>query len=329
MRESLQLVSIAEVLIQRSLSPVPHLHLLRTVMGFPESDLQVRMGRTALSKSRWVKILAEEQWEDGSWGRLHSRDTSRKQKIPTTEIGVLRSLALGLTKHDPMLAMASKYLQSVLHGDIDVVDRPESNNRWKTGVRLFAAATLAMIEPEAPALDRIWEVWCEIATRSFASGGYDAQDESRAHQDLTGASVTGSYLSLNNPYTLRLLASRSGSLPELVERSLLAWLFGLPEGIRTFEQKLNDPPALESAGRLDRWFSSHALLAKFPGWRRHAAGAVQWIWKQRTEEGIWDFGARVPSSTVLPYSESWRRAGAREVDWTVRVLLLLRHFYPQ
>jgi hypothetical protein len=37
-------------------------------------------------------------------------------------------------------------------------------------------------------------------------------------------------------------------------------------------------------------------------------------------------GARAAISTALPLSESWRKKGARALDWTTRVLTLLRRY---
>ncbi len=82
-----------------------------------------------------------------------------------------------------------------------------------------------------------------------------------------------------------------------------------------------------SWGRLERWFLSQELLAGYPSWRVLAAGMMQWLCEARRPNGMWDFGSRVSNTLVLPMSESWRRRGARQNDWTTRVLLLLRSFY--
>lgn len=82
-----------------------------------------------------------------------------------------------------------------------------------------------------------------------------------------------------------------------------------------------------SWGRFERWFLSQELLAGYPGWSILAADMMQWLWEARSPDGKWDFGPRGPNMLVLPMSESWRRRGARQNDWTTRVLLLLRSFY--
>jgi hypothetical protein len=66
---------------------VVRFRLLRDVLRRPPDSAEVTRAKTNLSKSRWVQELQKEQWDDGSWGRFHTEDTSVKQKIATTEVG--------------------------------------------------------------------------------------------------------------------------------------------------------------------------------------------------------------------------------------------------
>jgi hypothetical protein len=303
--------------------PVVRWLLLRDVLRREPGDAELGRAGESLATSRWVCQLEGEQWEDGSWGRLHSMDYRAGQRIPTTEVGVERALALGLPADHPILVRAADYLSGVLQGTIVPRDRPERNDRWPTGVRLIAAATLALIRPESPLLDEVWELWVQVARRALRSGTYDPGAESDAHRELTGATVAGSYLVLNNRYALALLGARPGALPPELERDLVRWVWGYPQGVRYLGEPLSAPPRCQTGGPLDRWLRSLALLLRFPSCRQLGAEAVDWLWAQRTAAGFWDFGSR-PDSPALPLSESWRRKGARQIDWTVRVLLLLR-----
>jgi hypothetical protein len=117
-----------------------------------------------------------EQWADGSWGAFHSRNTRLKQKIVTTEAGVERALALGLDAAHPILEKTTNYLLRVMNGEIPFPDRHEKNDRWKTGMRLFLASTLALIHPNHPVLDQDRKLWVSIAELTFQSGKYDKGD---------------------------------------------------------------------------------------------------------------------------------------------------------
>jgi len=48
------------------------------------------------------------------------------------------------------------------------------------------------------------------------------------------------------------------------------------------------------------------LLSCFPSWRKFARNIIDWLWTQRNNEGLWDFGPRANTSVYFPLSESWR-----------------------
>jgi hypothetical protein len=317
------IVEVANSILDKSPGPVVRLRLLRDVLGFDPQSPQLREARSALEHSRWVQVLADEQRPDGSWGPFHSRDTRLRQKTLTTEMGIERAVSLGLVPSHPILQKASAYIQSLMEGKTPFPDRQEKNDRWQTGVRLFLAATLALIEPDHPAIARDLTLWLAIAQRAFQSGDYNAQDEIKAHVQLTGATVKGSYLALGGKYQLRLLGSGDGLLSDQLETALLQWLWHRQEGIGYLGVALNRPPA-GGPGPVDRWFASHELLSRlFPAWQQTARPAIAWIWQQRDEHGYWDFGPSPASSCCLPFSDSWRTKTNRQFDWTARVLTLL------
>jgi len=80
-------------------------------------------------------------------------------------------------------------------------------------------------------------------------------------------------------------------------------------------------------GHVDRWLTSQELLADFPSWSGLAGNIVTWLWAQRSEDEGWDFGPRLAFSAALPLSETWRKKGARRLDWSTRVLTLLQRWY--
>lgn len=319
----------AERILAQQPDPVVRFRLLRDVLCRPAGDPQLLLAAEQRDASCQVRALLDEQWQDGSWGRLHTQDYAGMQRVPTTEAGVERALALGLGATHPVLRHAAAYLIGVLKGRMQRRDRPEVNDRWETGVRLFTAATLARFDPHLAVLDEVLQLWSEIATRTFASGAYDPQAEIRAHRDLTGASVEGSYLVIDNKYALALLGSRVASLPFDLEAALAQWLWRKEDGIGYLRQPLSQPPHPMKAGPLERWFASHELLSVFPSWRSRAGEIVSWLWEQRTPGGWWDFGPRPAFSAVLPLSETWRRKGARRTDWTTRALLLLHRYHTE
>lgn len=165
-------------------------------------------------------------------------------------------------------------------------------------------------------------LWSELLRRSFASGKHRLEDEIEAHRALTGASIAGSYLQLNNRYTLTLLSARPECLKAALAKAYLAWLWSHPQGVGYLSVPLGANPPELAAGPLDRWLSSLELLARFPNGAGLPSSAIKDLWALRSGDG-WDLGPRAGSSTGLPLSRDWRGSGSRRADWTTRILVLL------
>ncbi len=300
--------------------------LLRDVLRLSADAPDLQEARANLEHSQCIHALAAEQWADGGWGAFHSRSTFSKQKIPSTEVGVERAVALGLDPFHPILSKASAYILDVMQGRRAFPDYHEKNDRWQTGMRLFLASTLSLICPEHPILNADRTLWIEIARRAFRSGRYSAEDEIDAHAELTGATVKDTYLVLRSRYQLNILGSLRRSLPTELEVALLRWLWEKPDGIGYLTVPLSGAPPRKT-GPFDRWLASLELLARlFPVWVQFARPSIEWLWEQRNAQGYWDFGPRPSSIACLPLSDNWRARRDRQFDWTTRVLILLRRF---
>ncbi len=303
--------------------PAAQVRLLRDVLRVPSDDERLRAARAALDDSAHVVRLTSTQHPDGSWGRLHARESSAKPAVPTTEWAVERALALGLDRRHPMLSRAAVHLAAIVEGKSHPPDPAERHDRAEVGLRLFAAAALARVDAEHPALDPVWNLWHEIARRALAGGRYDAAAEAAAHQELTGAAVVGSTLILSNRHALALLAARAGRIDPETRRALVLWVRQKEDGIEPWAVPLAVPPPEATAGALERFLQSHELLARL-GVAGAATGPLaDWLSRHRRTDGLWDLGSRAAWTAQLPLSESWRVRDARATDWTARVLGLL------
>jgi hypothetical protein len=309
--------------------PSVRVRLLRDGLHVPPEDTRLLKAREALDDSAHVTLLRNEQRGDGSWGRLHSRDTAARQSIPTTEWAVERAVAIGIDAGHPILDAAAAYLAGVVTGRIIPSDPPEKNDRWATGVRLFAASTVARIDPSHSAIDPVWALWHEIARRTFVSGVYNAEDEAAAHSELTGASVRGTYLVLSNRYALSLLAARVERMDAGLAQAVVRWVWNHPRGVGYLDAPLSAPPATMSASTVERFLLSHEIAAGFSRIGAPTGPLADWLGEHRRADGLWDLGPRTSWSAALPLSESWRRPGARAVDWTTRILALVSRWMGQ
>ncbi len=308
--------------LRREPDPPVRVRLLRDVLDASPDDPRLRAASASLEVSPHVRLLAAEQHEDGGWGRLHSRDTQAAVSVPTTEWAVERAVALGVDRDHPMLRGAADYLAAVVAGRMTPIDPPEKNDRWPTGVTLFAASTLALIDSEHPALDPVWALWHEIARRTLAGGIYDPDAEAAAHRDLTGASVRDTYLVLSNRYAVALLASRADRIDPRVRGPLFRWLWNHPKGLGYLNAPPGQPPSPGAAsGPVELWAWSHEILA---GLSTHAAVGpiLDALEAHRRDDGLWDLGPRASFTHALPLSATWRARDARAVDWTTRILTL-------
>ncbi len=321
-----QIETISRRILDQSPDPAVRWRLLRDVLRVDSNFPPASEAYRSLLQSRQTRALAAAQQRNGGWGRFHSQDSTLHRKFPTTEFAVARALALGLAPTGRILAKTAEYIGAMLTDDIPFPDPAEMNDRWPVGVRLFLAATLARLQPGHPLLNPERSLWLGILRRTFHRGTYDPKEEQRAHLDTTGARVKNSYLVLDNRYMLDLLGSEPGLLPPDLEAVFLGWLWSRVGGIGYLGAPLTCPPP-SSPGPFERWLTTLELFAGTKlDWAVHAVQAIEWLWDQCGPDGYWDFGTRSALSAALPLSNSWRRRQNRVIDWSTRILILLKKY---
>lgn len=313
-------------LLEMTQDPVVQSLIFADIIKHPNDDVNLHELKGQLVSNTHVAQLAAEQRPDGGWGRFHSRDSKRNDPVPTTEWAVERCLSLGLSPEYPILKRTVQYIQNILTWKIPFPDPAEKNDRWPVGRRLFLAATLARIRPEDPLVQQESLLWLEIYQRTFAAGDYSPYREAAAHAEFTGASAERSYLVLNGRYQVTLIGSARVARFEPELDVYFQWIWKNPKGLGYLNQPLFKPPR-NRARNVDLWLASHELLARYyTQWAVNARDILRWVWNQKDKDGFWDLGSRSRNTPYLPYSESWRLADNRKIDWTVRILVLLRRY---
>ncbi|MHA2362688.1 MAG: hypothetical protein ACXAC7_01925, partial [Candidatus Hodarchaeales archaeon] len=258
---------------------------------------------------------------DGSWGRLHSQDTSVKQKIITTEWGVEKAISLGLDAQHPILIKALDYLTNIIDSGA-CRDPPEKNDRWTTGVRLFIASTISKILPNHPTIEGVRQLWEKIVYRTFSDGKYNQNAERFAHRELTGIKSDLRYLTLNSVYHVSLIGSNAENLkPDFVE-AYLNWIWNEIGYIRYRNVSLKTPPNQLPKKQLIHWLNSIELLSVFPSWTKYAKDSIDWMWEIRTKSGLWKFNYLNP---FFRYSKEKRKFNLQH-EWSTRILKLLNKY---
>jgi hypothetical protein len=312
-----QLEEIGRVILTKRPNVVVRGRLLRDVLQVSAGDPELVRARSELLGHRWIMELAREQQPDGSWGRFHSMDSKLKARFPTSEHAIRRALALGLDRESPILAKAVRFMEKALAGQAVWSDRIEKSDWWPVGVEAISAGTLAQVDPANPVLRKAWEYWAEVAERSLATGQYDQEAEVRAHQELLKLKL----VYLRSRYVLTLLGARSSDLPARLERRLVDWIWNDPQGIGYLGADMKHPETVH----INNWLESLEILSCFGCTQGSADGAMEWLWQQRNEDGLWDFGPRTGKTHYFPLSDDWRGDG-RQIDHSTRVLALLRSF---
>jgi hypothetical protein len=55
---------------------------------------------------------------------------------------------------------------------------------------------------------------------------------------------------------------------------------------------------------------------------------IDWIIARQENHGLWDFGSRDAESVHFRLTDDWRSSRAREHEWSLRVVWLLRKHLP-
>ena len=327
------LKTTAERLLDMQPDPVPRFRLLRDVLRYDPADAACQEAERDLLQSKWVSLLADSQWDDGTWGRFHTQDSSKKQPFPTTESAIAIALELGLDQHSSIIQKVMPTILDYVGGKAIWPDPPEKHDNpqaWYVWVRHFSAAILALVDPHHAQLDEFWGLWAEALQAAFQSGAYDRQREIVALNALMQCRMKNP-VPFHKRYPLLILSATHNRLPGDLERRMLDFVMHYPEGIYyVYGKDISVLPSILSRD-FGPWFFAHQLLSRFRLWKELSVDALNWIWEQRTPEGFWDFGSKIGRKpyTGFPLSESWRRSKNRTIDCTTTALALLSRCFGE
>lgn len=135
------------------------------------SEEMIELKKRILSSVHVKKILLE-QWDDGSWGRFHSMNTSSKDPY-TTEKALRRLLHLGLDKTDEPIIKAVQYMESYLKGEFELRDYVEKKHDWTLLTHLFVATWLLRIDSKNILALQIADKWAQVIEHAFEDGCFN------------------------------------------------------------------------------------------------------------------------------------------------------------
>jgi hypothetical protein len=151
----------------------------------------------AIHSSKWYKQLADEQWEDGSWGRFHSQDSKApiKQKFVTTEAALRRARELGLTKDDPIIEKCIKRMERYVSGEetwTDNIEKHKDNGKGHMFCRPYmSAAAINIFDPENPLIKPLRDNALESVKKAFQNDFFDEQAWEQDVREYRVPSIAG------------------------------------------------------------------------------------------------------------------------------------------
>ncbi|MFX0206643.1 MAG: hypothetical protein ACFFDT_11710 [Candidatus Hodarchaeota archaeon] len=335
---SRKIQNIAERILEDSPDPAIQVRLFRDILGKNRNDAELIEAESRIDDNKWVQILRNDQWEDGSWGRFHTEDTSLKQKVPTTQVGVTRAIDLGLDETHPIIQKVTSYIVGILNNSIkprDVVPKGIGRNLWDSLINKIVAASMVEINPNHPILNDYFDLWSRIIQKSFPYNSYDKQNQISAFLEILEINYDklstrfkkrikeGKELTINDVYTVNLLSTQVHKLNPELEKAFFRRVWNLGIGYLNVDLR-SSPSGFIGTSTFTRWLRSLEVLKPYPSWKTHIEEIFEWLWDNQTKNGLWDFG-KVPSTNrSIRLSSSWRKPSARIHDWTTRILLLLK-----
>ncbi len=221
-------------------------------------------------------------------------------------------------------------MSGMINGVESWSDMVEKFNEWPITTKMITASVLSRVNRFHPALDNVWELWAKITESAFENGGHNLYRELKAFKEVTGIISTKRDSKLNKLYPLALLSATKNNLSPETEKAYLQWIWDNNEGIYYLTWfSLNIFPEITSKA-FPFWLKAIDIFSDFIYGKTLAKDSVNYLWSLRGKDGLWDFvnnsksAGYARTSCGWQLSEDWRNPINRQLDCTLRILLLLK-----
>ena len=321
-------------ILEESQQPAVRVRLLRDILHKPKDDIALVQAKRNLEQTEWVRLLRENQTQQGYFTRLKS-ELRADAFMTACDI----CFDIGLDATHPVLARAKEFAeQALLEGVLDTHLRVRSAETLRRDLSVFErnlAAMLARVEPMSPWVEEVLEKWLTIAGVAFQSGTYDREAQIEATKAIFGPDYTLGHAIRYPEATLAdsatLLGSRLDLLESDLDESYVKWFVTERNDILRGLERLSSAATRPSHRSL---FAASILLQmdslrNFQSWGSYMGDVSEVLWQVRGSNGMWSFGSACANPHFIHrirLSDDWR--GKRGMhDWTTRILLLLHPYY--
>ncbi|HHW68571.1 hypothetical protein GND95_12000 [Defluviitalea raffinosedens] len=265
--------------------------------------------------SKWVELLKAHQYDDGGYGRFHSRNSKIKQKFPTTECAVDSMKMLDLQRGNLLVDKLCGYMEEVLKGGIEWPDGFEKNKWYRSAQPLFVASKLSIFGSKCKEFFSIFNCWHTILKETFADGEYNRERANKTAKELLGCDIEGSYIGLNSIYLIEFFANMQAEIDDALKQNYLKWLHYSGEKIGYTRVILNQG----FNNNFSELYKVYFLLSKFPCFKTEFEKELSILIDKRDQEGFWNFGKNFLCQKL---SDDWRSQEKMKIDQTIMILLL-------
>jgi len=266
---------------------------------------------------KWAREIISLQKPNGMWGYFHALSEPNKTPI-TTEQALRRLSILGYTIDDECIAKAVGYMNDCLSRKERIPDRREKVHNWDIFTDLMLATWIRRFTRGNALANQVSDKWASIISSAFTGGVYDRDAYELAYQDTFGIKPKGGRLvDFVNFYQVSLIAD---SLDAHTEASVFDYILNHESGIYyVYDNPLSTPPETFMSKQASRYLAAMELMTGYRRNRHKLQFAVDWLNRNKNENGMWDMGATVKDHIHFPLSDDWKNKSVRENDCTYRV----------
>lgn len=183
---------------------------------------------------------------------------------------------------------------------------------------------LEAIRPDNPLCSRAYGEWLYIASRTFEDGTYSYERERQAQHEVFWTREDRLV-----PMQTEFLLKRREQVPAYLKEAMLRHY-----GQHAYEHGHfweNCPARLPENfvhNKMRRWLPSFHYINQFDGSAIYLAQAVEWLWANQNDAGLWDWGTQVkdPWGYFGYFSTNRHFQHNRVVDCTMEILQFLKDY---
>ena len=275
----------------------------------------------AIHNSKWYRQLADEQWDDGSWGRFHTMSSKEiKQKFVSTEVALRRARELGLSKNAPMIAKCIKIMERYVREEetwTDYIEKHKDNGKSHLFCRPYlTAANINLFDPENPVIKPLRDVVAETLKTAFTTGSFDENFWEQKVGEYHVPSIAHPGIAYSS-----MLLQNANCMEDALQTQYLDYIWNGKKGIYYVSSiSPADKQCLEDK-RFDQWFRTLELLSGFSLFPDFMKDSVFPHLLNEIDRLINEDISLINNN--VRYADSWRDKNTRKNDFILRILRVL------